>query len=131
VSDTTVKIIASGTEIVGNKDDGYFIFKEIKGDFEISLRAHGLAPGNLQTIAGFMARQDLSDNAKHISFCIFPDNQKRNNTYKGCVMLRRLKKGDNVETIYPNPQTDENKLDVIFPKTWIKSDKKSWRTWNK
>ncbi|MCG6187529.1 DUF1349 domain-containing protein [Maribellus maritimus] len=120
VEDSIVEIIASGKDIWGTEDEGYFVFKQIKGDFEVSVRFHNLSPSDLYTKAGIMARNDLSDNAKHVFFLVFPDNQERNNNNGGCEFQYRKKRGRESKAIYPNQQTEGEAFDVNFPDTWIK-----------
>ncbi|QGY47456.1 DUF1349 domain-containing protein [Maribellus comscasis] len=120
VEDSIAEIVASGKDIWGTEDEGYFIFKQIKGDFEVSVRFHNLSPSDLYTKAGIMARNDLSDNAKHVYFLVFPDNQERNNNNGGCEFQYRAKRGGESKAIYPDQQTAGETFNVNFPETWIK-----------
>lgn len=117
--DSIIEIAASGTDIWGTEDEGYFVFKQIKGDFEISVRVHSLSASNLYTKAGIMARQDLSGNSKHVYFLVFPDNQERNNNNGGCEFQYRQKRGGESKAIYPGQQTGGD-FNVNFPETWVK-----------
>ena len=120
VKDSIIEIVASGGDIWGNEDEGYFLFKPAKGDFEATVRVHSVSPVNLYTKAGIMARSDLSDKSKHVYFLVFPDNQERNKNNGGCEFQYREKRGGDSKAIYPDQQTAGEKFNVSFPETWIK-----------
>jgi regulation of enolase protein 1 (concanavalin A-like superfamily) len=120
VKDSITEVVASGTDIWGTEDEGYFIFRQLKGDFEISVRVHSLSASHLYSKAGIMARQDLSDNSKHVYFLVFPDNEERNNNNGGSEFQYRPKRGGESKAIYPNRQTAGEKFNVNYPDTWIK-----------
>ncbi len=120
LQDSLIKIVASGTDFGGTNDEGFFIFQQIKGDFEFSVRVNALSPSELYAKAGIMARQDLTDDSKNIYFHVFPDNQERLNNKSGSEFIYRTKRGAEMEAIHPNWQTAGDKFNVNFPNTWIK-----------
>ena len=113
-------INASGDGIKGEKDNGYFVFKQMEGDFDISVQVLSLSPVNLYAMAGIMARANLSKKSPHVFFQVFPDNKQKRNNNGGCELKYRTEDSNETKIIYPDPDTAENKYDVDFPNTWIR-----------
>jgi len=124
VSEKRIEIVVNGADFWGTKDDGYFTFNQINGDFDISVQVLGLSPAHLYTKAGIMARSDLSKSSKHVFFQVFPDNSPRNNNFGGCEFQYRAKKSQATKAIYPNPDSASSKYEVNFPNTWIRLTRK-------
>ncbi|MCY1720555.1 glycosyl hydrolase [Prolixibacteraceae bacterium Z1-6] len=118
--DDHLEVAAKGESIDGKKDDGYFIFKQMDGDFDISVQVVSLAPVHLRTLAGIMARVDLSKSSPHAFFRIFPKNSPNNSSTGGCEFSFREKKGKQLQVISPAPQISGGKFKVEFPNTWIR-----------
>lgn len=116
----TIEITAGGADIWGKNDEGYFSYLQVKGDFEMSVKVLNLDKTHLYTKAGIMAREDLSDNCKHVFYQVFPDNSPRNKNNGGCEFQYRAEKGGEMKAIYPNMETAGHNFDVNFPETWIK-----------
>ena len=120
IKDNQITIKAGGADIWGTKDEGFFTYTKILGDFEVSVKIVNLEKTHLYTKAGIMARSDLSEDSKHIFFQIFPDNSPRNKNNGGSEFQYRAEKGAEMEAIYPDIETAGNKFDVNFPNTWIR-----------
>ncbi len=73
LTDNRLQITASGADFWGKKDGGHFVFEQIEGDFDISIKVISLEAANLYTKAGIMARVDLT--AKFTT-CFFPGFSK-------------------------------------------------------
>ncbi|WP_346862868.1 PQQ-binding-like beta-propeller repeat protein [uncultured Draconibacterium sp.] len=138
-----IEMIAGGADIWGTNDEFGFKYKELTGDFDICVQICGLSKANQYTKAGIMAREDLSDNCKHVYFQVFPDNTPRNKNNGGCEFQYRAEKGGEMKAIYPDMDTAGNTFDVDFPNTWIRlkrlgtrfesymsSDNKTWNLYS-
>lgn len=134
------EITAAGADIWGVKDEFYFCYKPVKGDFDISTQILSLTATNMYTKAGIMARVDLDDNSQHVFYQVFPNNSARNKNNGGCEFQYRLEKAGQMKAIYPDPANAGNQYDVAFPNTWIRlkrqgnvfesymsSDNKNWK----
>ncbi len=120
LGNNNLEILASGSDIWGTSDEGYFAFKTLKGNFDFRVRVKNLTPADLYTKAGIMARADLRDGAEHVYFQVFPDNRPRNKNNGGCEFQYRKKTSAEMEAIYPDQQTAGNEFNVEFPNTWIR-----------
>lgn len=120
IQNEQLEIDANGDGINGEKDDGYFIFKQIEGDFDISVQVVSLSPVNLYAMAGIMARADLSKKSPHVFFQVFPDNQQKEHNNGGCELKYRTEDSNQTKIIYPAPEISGNKYNVDFPNTWIR-----------
>jgi len=140
IKNNIFEITAAGSDIWGVKDEFYFCYKPVKGDFDISTQVLSLTTTNMYTKAGIMARVDLDDNSQHIFYQVFPNNSARNKNNGGCEFQYRLEKAGQMEAIYPDPATAGNQYDVAFPNIWIRlkrigdvfesymsSDNKNWK----
>jgi hypothetical protein len=63
-------IKAGGADIWGEADQFTYVYKEMNGDFDVSVTVHSLELTNDWSKAGIMARQDLSPGSINVSvFC--------------------------------------------------------------
>jgi len=85
-----IKIIAGGADVWGVKDEFAFSYFEQTGDFDLVARIESLTAPHLYTKAGLMAREQLSDNSRHIFFQVFPNNNPRNKNNGGYEFQYRL-----------------------------------------
>ena len=139
VENNELVVNASGADIWGSHDEGYFEYRKFKDDFDVRVQVVNLYKTHLYAKAGLMARASLDDDSRHVYFQVFPDNSPRNKNDGGCEFQYREKKGEDMEAIYPNSETAGNKFDINFPGTWIRlkregnlfttyisNDNKSW-----
>lgn len=144
VENKQLEVKASGADIWGTNDEFHFNYKKIKGNFDLRVQVVSLSKAHLYTKAGIMAREDLSDDSRHVYFQVFPDNSARNNNNGGCEFQYRMEKGGKMKAIYPNIETAGNKFDINFPNTWIRlkregniftsyisDDNKSWHLFSR
>lgn len=124
IQNEQLEIDAKGAGIKGEKDEGYFAFKQIEGDFDISVQVISLTPVNLYAMAGIMARADLSKKSPHVFFQVFPDNQQKENNNGGCELKYRTEDSNQTKIIYPDTETSGNKYNIDFPNTWIRLKRK-------
>jgi len=99
----TISIIAGGADIWGKHDEFYFGYKELSGDFDVTIQVLSLGAAHKYTKAGIMARVDISDSSQHVFYQVFPDNSARNKNNGGCEFQYRLIKGGDMKAIYPDP----------------------------
>jgi regulation of enolase protein 1 (concanavalin A-like superfamily) len=143
INNKEIKIIAGGADIWGKHDEFRFGYKEITGDFDLTIQVLSLSVSNKYTKAGIMARVDLSDSSQHVFYQVFPDNSARNKNNGGCEFQYRLVKGDDMKAIYPDPATAGNQFNVNFPNTFIRlkrqgdlfesyfsNDNKTWKLYS-
>ena len=119
-----ITIKAGGADIWGSHDEFHFAYKNVKGDFNMSVQVESLSEAHLYTKAGIMARTDLSDSSQHVYFQVFPNNNSRNKNEGGCEFQYRLEEGADMKAIYPDMTTAGNKFNVLFPDTWIRLQRK-------
>jgi len=120
ITNDQLEIDSNGNGIKGEKDNGYFVFKQIEGDFDISVQVISLSSVNLYSMAGIMARVSLSKKSPHVFFQVFPDHNQKNKMQRGCELKYRTEDSNETQIIYPDPETAGNKYDVDFPNTWIR-----------
>jgi hypothetical protein len=91
-----------------------------------------------------MAREDLTENCRHIFFQVFPDNNPRNKNNGGFEFQYRQQKGGEMKAIYPATFTGTPEFPVAYPNTWIRlkrigndftgfysTDGKNWKLYTK
>ena len=115
-----LKIMAGGADVWGKRDEFHFSYKQLKGDFDISVQILGLSAAHLYTKAGIMARENLSEDSPHVYYQVFPDNKARNKNNGGCEFQYRMVKGGDMKAIYPLDAVDKTECKVDFPNTFIR-----------
>jgi len=117
-----ISITAGGADIWGVKDEFRFSYFEQNGDFDLVARIESLTAANLYTKAGLMAREELTDNSRHIFFQVFPNNNARNKNNGGFEFQYRKVKNGEMKAIYPGILGAEGNPDfpVTYPNTWIR-----------
>lgn len=137
-----LQITAGGADVWGVKDECQFAWIEQSGDFDLKARVESLTDPHLYTKAGLMAREELSENSRHIFFQLFPNNKPRNKNNGGFEFQYRPEKGGNMKAIYPVKSDGVAEFPVNFPNTWIRlkrtgneftgycsADGKTWKTY--
>ena len=120
VMDKGIQIIAGGADVWGVKDQFHFSYLEKTGDFDLIARIENLSAPHLYTKAGLMAREELTDNSRHIFFQVFPDNKPRNKNNGGFEFQYRAAKAGDMKAIYPEKSTGLPEFPVNYPNTWIR-----------
>lgn len=115
-----LRIIAGGADVWGVRDEFHFANFEQNGNFDLLTRIESLQEPNLYTKAGIMAREDLSDNSRHIFFQVFPNNNPRNKNNGGYEFQYRMEKGGEMKAIYPAKFDGVPEFPVNYPNTWIR-----------
>lgn len=113
-------LTAGGADIWGVRDEFRFSYIEHIGDFDLAARIESLTAANLYTKAGLMAREDLTDNSRHIFFQAFPNNNPRNNNNGGYEFQYRQVKEGKMKAIYPTKYDSVPEFPVNYPNTWIR-----------
>lgn len=140
VTDHALQIMAGGADVWGVKDEFHFSYLEKSGDFDLVARIESLTAPHLYTKAGLMAREELTDNSRHIFFQVFPNNKPRNKNNGGYEFQYRAAKAGEMKAIYPASATGTPEFPVNYPNTWIRlkrtanvftgffsADGKSWK----
>lgn len=120
LKDNSLIIVAGGADVWGTKDEFHFSYIEQIGDFDFTARIDSLSPTHQYTKAGLMAREDLTDNCRHIFFQVFPDNSTRNKNNGGYEFQYRENKGGEMKAIYPARAVGSPEFPVGYPNTWIR-----------
>ena len=115
-----ISITAGGADVWGVKDEFRFSYFEQTGDFDLVARIESLAAPDLYTKAGLMAREELTDNCRHIFFQVFPNNNARNKNNGGYEFQYRKEKGGEMKAIYPSKSEGTPEFPVNYPNTWIR-----------
>jgi hypothetical protein len=113
-------IMAGGSDIWGTRDEFHYAYIEKTGDFDFSARIEGLTSTHLYTKAGLMAREDLTDNSRHVFFQAFPNNSARNKNNGGFEFQYRAERAGEMKAIYPAGTEGDPEFPVNFPYTWIR-----------
>jgi hypothetical protein len=71
IQDNSITITAGGADVWGVEDEFRFVYMEQTGDFDLVAQIESLSDPHLYTKAGLMAREELSDNSRHIFFRYF------------------------------------------------------------
>jgi len=120
IQENVLKIIAGGADVWGVKDEFHFSYIETKGDFDMTARIESLSAPHLYTKAGLMAREELTNNCRHIFFQVFPNNKPRNKNNGGYEFQYRQTKAGEMKAIYPATAIGIPKFPVNYPNTWIR-----------
>jgi len=120
ISKDGIEITAGGADVWGIKDEFHFAYIEKNGDFDMISRIESLTAPHLYTKAGIMAREDLTENCRHIFFQVFPNNNPRNKNNGGFEFQYRQQKGGEMKAIYPASFTGTPEFPVAYPNTWIR-----------
>lgn len=120
VKGDSLTIMAGGADIWGTRDEFRYSSIEQNGDFDFAARIESLSPAHLYTKAGLMAREDLTDNCRHIYFQVFPDNSARNKNNGGYEFQYRAEQGGEMKAIYPARSEGTPAFPVNYPHTWIR-----------
>jgi hypothetical protein len=67
-----------------------------------------------------MAREDLTDNSRHIFFQVFPNNNARNKNNGGYEFQYRQTKGAEMKAIYPSRVDGAPEFPANYPNTWVR-----------
>jgi len=139
-----IRITAGGTDVWGVRDEFRFSYFEQTGDFDLMARIESLTAANLYTKAGIMAREELTDNSRHIFFQVFPNNNARNKNNGGYEFQYRMEKAGEMKAIYPGKSDGLPEFPANYPNTWIRlkrvgneftgfysSDGKAWKEYTR
>lgn len=137
-----IQILAGGADVWGKKDQFHFSWLEKTGDFDFMARIESLTAPHLYTKAGLMAREELTEESRHIYFQVFPNNNPRNKNNGGFEFQYRTLKAGDMKAIYPATATGTPEFPVNYPNTWIRlkrtgneftgywsADGKTWKTY--
>lgn len=120
INENSITITAGGADIWGTRDEFRFVYIEQTGNFDMVARIESLTDPHLYTKAGLMAREDLSDNSRHIYFQVFPNNNPRNKNNGGYEFQYRKEKAGEMKAIYPAKFDGVPEFPVNYPNTWIR-----------
>jgi regulation of enolase protein 1 (concanavalin A-like superfamily) len=120
VQENSISITAGGADVWGMQDEFRFVYIEKSGNFDLIAQIKSLTATHLYTKAGLMAREDLSDNSRHIFFQVFPNNNPRNKNNGGYEFQFRKEKGGEMKAIYPAKADGIPEFPVNYPGTWIR-----------
>lgn len=120
IQDNRISIKAGGADVWGTRDEFRFVYLEQTGNFDLIARIESLTDPHLYTKAGLMAREDLSNNSRHIYFQVFPNNNPRNKNNGGYEFQYRKEKGGEMKAIYPARFDGVPEFPVNYPDTWIR-----------
>lgn len=120
VQDKGIQIIAGGADVWGVKDEFHFSWLEQSGDFDLVARVESLTAPHMYAKAGLMAREELTDNCRHIFFQVFPDNKPRNKNNGGYEFQYRQAKAGEMKAIYPAKFDGTPEFPANYPNTWIR-----------
>jgi len=120
VLDQSLQITAGGADVWGVRDECHFAWIEQSGDFDLKARVESLTDPHLYTKAGLMAREQLSDNSRHIFFQVFPNNNPRNKNNGGYEFQYRKDQAGEMKAIYPAKFDGTPEFPVSYPNTWIR-----------
>lgn len=140
IQNRSLQITAGGADIWGKRDEFHFSWIEKSGNFDLVARVESLSAPHLYTKAGIMAREELTENSRHLFFQLFPNNKPRNKNNGGYEFQYRQEKGGEMKAIYPASSTGTPEFPVSFPNSWIRlqrtanlfsgywsSDGKNWK----
>ena len=120
IQDKGIQLIAGGADVWGVKDEFHFSWIEQSGDFDLATRVESLTAPHVYTKAGLMAREELTDNCRHIFFQVFPDNKPRNKNNGGYEFQYRQLKAGEMKAIYPAKFDGTPEFPANYPNTWIR-----------
>lgn len=144
IDTNAIGITAGGADVWGVRDEFRFSYFEQTGDFDLVTRIESLTSPHLYTKAGLMAREELTDNSRHIFFQVFPNNNSRNKNNGGYEFQYRQAKAGEMKAIYPSKSDGTPEFPVNYPNTWIRlkrtgndftgfysADGKSWKEYTR
>jgi hypothetical protein len=120
IANDGISLTAGGADVWGVRDEFGFAYFEQNGDFDLVARIESLTAPHLYTKAGLMAREQLSDNSRHIFFQVFPNNNPRNKNNGGYEFQYRMEQGKDMKAIYPARFDGVPEFPVNYPNTRIR-----------
>jgi hypothetical protein len=114
-------LIAGGIDIWESTDQFHFVFREISGDFDITVRVQSFTPAHLYSKTGLMIRESLDATSAHLMFFVFSNNEPRNNNLGAYEMQFRSRPGDRCQALYPAvrpPAPPE--FPASYPNSWLR-----------
>jgi len=120
LTEAGISMTAGGADVWGVRDEFGFSYFEQAGDFDLVARIESLTAPHLYTKAGIMAREQLSDNSRHIFFQVFPNNNPRNKNNGGYEFQYRKEPAGEMKAIYPAKFDGTPDFPVNYPNTWIR-----------
>ena len=120
ITEDGISLTAGGADVWGVRDEFGFSYFVQTGDFDLVARIESLTAPHLYTKAGLMAREQLSDNSRHIFFQVFPNNNPRNKNNGGYEFQYRKEQAGEMKAIYPAKFDGTPEFPVNYPNTWIR-----------
>ena len=137
------EVAAGGADIWETSDQFHYVFKQMRGDFDVAVRVESFVPAHLYSKAGMMIRETLDADSAHLMFFVFADDAPRNNNLGVYEMQFRAVPGGSCEGVYPGvrpPSPPE--FPAAFPTSWLRlrrsgdvftalasTDGHSWKTY--
>lgn len=117
ISNNQLKITAKGKGVTDKKDEACFVFKQLEGDFDVSVQVLNFQAGHVNSMAGLMARIDLSKNSPEVFYTVVTNNTQNIDDTR---FVYRRKKSDAVKFISSDSGSSLHSVKVAPPNTWIR-----------
>lgn len=104
----------------GKNDEYFFAFKQLTGDFDVSVQATNLSPAKIQALAGIMVRTNLSKKSPYVFYHFKTGINEDDADFKECGLIFRSKKVKNTQSVSINPLAYKDLFSSGFTNTWIR-----------
>jgi hypothetical protein len=114
-------LVAGGSDIWLNADEGHFASFAHEGDFDLRVRLAAFEGTHLYAKAGVMVRESLAAGSRHLFFLAFRHDAARNRNNGGFEGQFRAETDGPCTGIYP-PQPDPvpSRFPASFPNAWLR-----------
>lgn len=120
-NNSIIAITAGGADIWGVSDQFHFAYRELEGDFQITVHLEAFSKADLYSKAGIMVRETLQAGSRHAFMVAFADNNLRNHNNGGIEFQYRKETDGECVAIYPENDTAVPPVyPVDFPQVWMK-----------
>lgn len=120
-NNSVIEITAGGADIWGEEDQFHFAYREVEGDFQVTIHLESFSKADLYSKAGIMVRESLEAGSKHAFMVAFPDNNLRNHNNGGIEFQYRKATNGECVAIYPENDTAlPPEFSVDFPNVWMR-----------
>jgi hypothetical protein len=114
-------LVAAGSDIWLEADEGHFGFFAHEGDFELCVRVEAFAASHLYAKAGLMVRESLAPGSRHIFLLTFRNDAPRNNNNGGFEgQYRAIHDGPCTGLYPPQPDPAPSRFPACFPHAWLR-----------
>ncbi len=114
-------LVAAGSDIWLEADEGHFGYFTHEGDFDLRARVESFTATHLYAKAGLMVRESLAPGGRHLFLLAFRNDAARNNNNGGFEgQYRAVHDGPCTGVYPPQPDPVPSRFPACFPHAWLR-----------